>query len=334
MGSIVYTPAVQERLNVAVVNQFRSGFGAAASRISGLLDICGPRTTTELFIVTLILGKNFKLRRRDFDSDEQTKRGVNIYEQRAALANYVDFLSMRRVDALYDKIERLMASAELEGASAGEAPTRMIEALVPSALAINDYLGTPYFFTGKALKPGSTTTWGNVEDLGPLDFDSYDAAEERLAKLPDEDGRACGSQVTVLAVGQKYKQIGREIVENPRPKDYAGGDNLRSRDGARLIVVPDWDDDFWAVFDTRTDGDMPFYFVEGRALTVMPLHTDPMSAWCIENNELLWAVDGDLATALGNSRRAFMSANPAQAAAIAAKYASRYELNDFSFPDA
>lgn len=331
MSNVAWTPAVRDALNLEVINSFGSGTISGTQRVSGLLDICGAKTSKSENIVVSILGKNFRLRKRGREVDTVTKRGVNIYEQRARLGNYVDFLSIDRMDVIYDKIERVMATAETAGMEVAEGPTRMIEAAVPLALSIPDHTGTSFFGVNKPIKPGSSVTFDNRADLGALDFTSYDEAERRLAQIPDEDERACNSRVRVLAVGQKYKQIGREIVENPRPKDYAGGDNLRTQDRAKLIVVPDWPDTFWMVADTDLENDMPFYCVQGRALQLKPLYTNPEGAWEIEHNELLWAVEGDLAIALGNPRRAFMSVDPADVAAIVADARQKFTMNDFDF---
>lgn len=329
MGAIGWTPAVRDALNTQVVNKFQAG--TLSARVSGLLNICGVRSATAENLVTLVLGKNMQLRKRARGSDAGTKREANIYEQRAKLGNYIDFLSMDRMDAKYDKIDKIMATAESAGLSVAEAPTRMVEALVPTALSLECHTGSFFFDTDHPIKPGSATTFANVSNLGALDFDSYDEAERLFAQMKDEDGRACGSTPTVLAVGSKYKQIGREIVNNSRPKDYAGGDNLRAQDGVQLVVVPDWDDEFWCLFDTRTDSDRGFYFCEGSPIRLKPLHTDIEGAYETINNELLWAVEGDMAAALGNPRRAFMAANPASASAIVTKYSAKFELNDFGF---
>ena len=329
MGAISWTPAVQKILNTKVINAFQAG--AATREPSGLLDICGARTTDSENIVTLVLGKNFNLRRRSFDSDEVKKRAVNIYEQRAKLGNYLDFLVVNRGDAIYDKIGKILATAALAGADVAEGPTRMVEALVPTALNILCHTGQNYFDTDHPVKPGSSDTFANLVDLGALDFASYDEAEQRLAQLPDEDGRACGSKVRTLAVGSAYKAIGREIVNNTRPKDYAGGDNPRAQDGVKLVVVPDWGDEFWCVFDDALDADKPFYFVEGRALRVKPLYIDPEGAYETLNNELVWAVDGDMSVALGTPRRALMAADPSDKAAIVDKYSAKFDLPDFDF---
>lgn len=330
-GSIVWTPAVRGALNLRVINKFGAGFAAGSQRISGLLDACGPRTTDSELLVTLVLGKHFNLHRRDRDSDEVKKRGVNIYEQRAKLGNYADFLTINRFDVIYDKIDRVMATAETAGASAAEGPTRMVEALIPVALTIDCHTEQPFFSESHPVKKGSSDTFANVDDLGDLDFDAYDEAKRQFKMIPDEDGHACNSEPKILAVGPKFEAVGREIVENEMPKDFAGGRNLRTRDGVQLVVVPDWGDEFWCLLDTRMDSDMPFYFVEGRPLAVKPLYVDPNGAYEILQNELIWAVDGDMAVALGNPRRAFMAAHIEDAATIAATYAAKYELNDFGF---
>lgn len=330
MATISYTPAVREALNLRVINSAVSG--AANARISGLLDICGVRGTDSQNVVAFILGKSMKLKRRHLNSDAMTKRGANIYEHRARLGTYVDFLEVPREDALYPAgIDKIAAVAELAGMDIAEGPTRMVEAIIPASLAIQCHTGQNFFDTDHPIKPGSSTTFANLADLGALDFDSYDEAERRLAQgIKDEDGRSANSRVRVLAVGQKYKRIGMEIVENPRPRENPG-DNLRTREGVRLIVVPDWDDDLWCVFDTDLDNDRPFYYFEGRPLTLKPLETDPNGTYATKYGHLLWAVDGDIGVVLGNPRRAFMSANPANAATIAAKYRARFELNDQTF---
>lgn len=336
MGAMGFTPRVRDALNTAVINKFDAGVAAGSTRISGLLDVCGLKEASVENISALVLGRNFRLRRRDPNSNAIQPSQTNIYENRAKLGEYIEFLDVPRRQVLYPGgIDRAGVASSQLGLDVAEAPTLMVEALVPAALAINDHTGTPFFSAAKPIKPGSATTFPNLLALGALDFTSYDQAEKALANgIKDEDGRACGSRVRVLAVGQGYKQIGREIVENSRPKDYAGGDNLRSKDGVQLIVVPDWDDDFWCVFDTYLDDDRPFWFVRGRTLQIKPLHIDPEEAWCIENNLLRWALEGDMAVALGNPRRAVMAVDdtdPAAIAAIVAKYASKFELNDFSF---
>lgn len=331
MGSISWTPAVQEALNTRVVNRFNQAAIAAMQRTSGLIDICGFRTSTEENLSVFVLGKNFRLRKRGRDSDEIVKRGVNLYESRAKVANYVDWLTISRNDAIYDKVEKIAAIAGTAGASAGEWPDRMVETLVPVALTLECHTGQNFFDTDHPVKPGSSTTFANVANLGALDFDTFDDAKKRLMKLPDEDGNSCGAQVTVLAVGPDYEELAYEIAKNPNPKSYAGGTNLRASRGIEVKVVPNWDTDVWMVCDTRVDDDMPFYFVESRPLTASPLFTGIDDPIVRERNELSWGVDGHLAVALGNPRRAFMVANPANATTIAAKYAAACDLNDFDF---
>lgn len=326
-----FTPAVQTALNLEVVNQFRSGFALGTSRISGLLNVCGPRTSSSEHLVVLIAGKNFNLYRRARNEKDLRLRKANAYEQRSKLGNYADFLVIDRMDVIYDRWGVVMLTSETAGAEAAEGPTRMVEALVPVAMAIECYTGEPYWSATQPIKPGSATTYPNVQDLGALDFSSFDEAEKLLAHIPDEDGHRTNNQVRRISCGPVYKQIALEIAKNRYPKDYAGGINLRADQMIEVDIVPDWDEDLWMVSDTRQDSDMPFYFVEGRPLAVRPLYTDVNGSYETLENMLVWAVDGDMAAALGNPRKAFLSANPANAEAIAAKYAAKYELNDFDF---
>lgn len=334
-GSMVWTPAIQEALNTAVVNKFESGWAAAVQRISGLLNICGPRTSDAENVVALVVGKDFRMHLRRRGTDIIIEEGVNAYEHRARLGNYYRFVTVDRQDALYNKWNRVMASAEAAGASAAEAPTRAVEALVPLSLGVTCHTGEPYYSAAHPQKPGSSTTFPNLLDLGALDFDTYDTAVKTMAENPDEDGHACGSRPKVLAVGPAYKEIGREIVLNKRPKDYAGGDNLRADDQVELVVVPDWGDDLWAVFDTGIDFDMPYYYVEGRPIVVLPTHIDLNGAWEIEHQQLQWCVEGDIGVVLGNPRRSILVVEDDSAPAVAAliaKYRKKFDLNpqDFS----
>jgi hypothetical protein len=330
MGSLAFTPAVQQALNIAVLNKFGSGFFGAANRVSGLLNIAGIRPVDSENIVTLVVGKNLKIRRRGRNTDEARKRKVNIYEQRAKLAPYFELLTVDLMDARYGKLEQLLITSETAGAAAAEAPTRAIETLIPFSLSLACHTKKTFFAVDHPVRPGSSQTWANLANLGPLDFDSYDLARQMFMQMPDEDGNACGSQPTVLAVGPKYENKGLDIVQNRRPLAFAG-ENLRTDQKVELVVVPNWGDEFWCLFDTRLDSDRPAYFAEGRALRAGPLFTDPEGPTEKLTGELSYLVDGDIAVALGNPRRAFMAANPANKTTIAAKYKKHFEMNDFGF---
>lgn len=338
MGAMGFTPRVRDRLNTVVINNFDSGVAAGTGRISGLLDVCQAKSASAVNVVALVLGKNMRVRRRDPNSDEVIKRATSIHEHRARLGTYVDWLSVQREKALYPSVvDELAAGAAQLGMGVAEAPTRLIEALVPASLAITCHTGEPFFAETFPIRPGSAITTGNVMEAAALDFDTFDEAEQRLAQIKDEDGRSCGSRVRVLAVGQKYKRIAQEIIQNKRPKDYAGGDNLRADDGVRAIVVPDWDDEFWGVFDTDVPNDAPYYLAKGRDMAIKPVYIDPEEPLARLNNELLWGLEGDMAACLGNPRRALLAVkdtDPAYIAAIVAKYTAKFELNDFDFPAA
>jgi len=330
MGAIVWTPAVRNALNVQVVNRFAAG--TLAARISGVLDIVGPKTSDAENIAALVLGKNFSLYKRPRNANPVHKRGVNIHEQRAKLGNYAEFLSMNRFDAIYDKIDRILATAQMGGLIAAEAPSRMVEAAIPIGLETVGYDGVPYFSASHPVSgtPGDTPVFSNLKDYGDLDFAAYDQAVQDLAELPDEDGYASGGTVTHLLYSPKYATMAREILTSQHPLAYAG-DNFRVQDGVKGIKIPAWaGDDMWAVVDASMEVDLPFWFVEGagRQLRLKPIYTDPEGAWETLTNELLWGIEGEMAVLLGNHRKAILSAPAANLATILAKHKARFEMND------
>jgi hypothetical protein len=331
MGAIVWSPAVRNALNVQVVNNFAAG--TLTARISGILDVVGAKTTDSENIAALVLGKNFSLYKRPRNANPVHKRGVNIHEQRAKLGNYAEFLSMNRFDAIYDKIDRILATAQEGGRIAAEGPSRMVEAAIPIALETVGYDAVPYFSELHPVSgnPGDTSVFSNLKDYGDLDFEAYDQAVQDLAELPDEDGYASGGTVTHLLYSPKYATAAREILTSLHPLNYAG-ENFRAQDGVKGIKIPAWaGDDMWAVVDASMDADRPFWFVEGRQLRLKPLYTDPEGTWETLTNELLWGIEGDMAVLLGNHRKAILSAPAANLATILAKHKARFEMNETTF---
>lgn len=331
MGSIVWTPAVQEALSIKVINSFGEGFTTA--RVSDLMQICGPgngAADADKY-VAIIVGKDFAMELRERDSDERNIGGVNLYESRAEVANYQRWIWLTRHDALFDKIGKLAAIAAAVGASAAEQPSRMVEAVVPIALEAVCHTGQPFFDDAHPVKPGSSDTFANMDDLGDLDIEAYDEAQRQLAQIPDEDGRASGAKGTVLAVGRKWKEIARDILMNRVPLANQGGENQRTGDGTTLVVVDDWPSTFWGLFDTTAPTDRPFHYCEAVPFTVRPIETDPNGPYAIKHNRIEWAVDGYAAMVLGNPRRAFLSVADASVATVIANAKAKMKLNKFDF---
>jgi hypothetical protein len=330
MGHIQYTPAVQDVLSTVVVSRF--GDGVAAARVSGIMQICAPGMPQGgANYVALILGKNGQMQRRDKDSDEVDITGVNIYESRAEVANYQRWIRLSRHDAKFDRVDKLRAVSHAAGMSAAEQPTRMVEAVVPLSLELVCHTKVPFYSKLHKVNPDSSETWANMDDLGPLDFDSYDEGVRQFAQMPDEDGRACGSKPSILACGTAHKERGREILANQRPKDYQGGDNPRTADNVQLVVVDDWPETFWGLFDCASTEDRSHHYVEAEPFRVIPVETDPDGPFAIKYNRIEWAVDGYAALLLGNPRKSFLSVKDANVAAIVAAAKAKMQLNEFDF---
>jgi hypothetical protein len=331
MGMIDWTPAVQAALNTKVINSFGAGFGRA--RVSDLLQVCGIGDAADADkYVALIVGKDFAMNLRAKNSDEIEVGGQNVYESRGEVGNYQRWIWLARQEALFDNgINKLVLISASMGESAAEQPSRMIEAAVPIALEAVCHTGESLYDAAHPIKPGSATTFANRDELGALDFDSYDEAVVQFAQIPDEDGRAGGSKPDVLAVGPGNEQMGREILLNRVPLAKSGGENTRIADGRRLVVVPDWPTNFWTLFDTSSPDDRAFYYCEAIPFTVSPIETDPNGPYAKKHNRIEWCVDGWAAMVLGNPRRTFMSVAAADVATIIANAKAKMKLNKFDF---
>jgi hypothetical protein len=332
VGLIAWTTAVQEALNLRVIKTFGDGFSAA--RISGLMQIVAPSTGDVAGgnkYSALILGRNLQMQRRSKDSDKRDIQDVNAYETRAQAANWQSWIQLSREDALFDNIGKLLAIADRAGTTAAEHPTRMVEAVVQLALEETCHTGKTYYADDHPVTPGSAETFANTDNLGDLDFASYDEAVAQFAAIPDEDGYATGAAPTILAVSAKYKEMGREITKNARPKDYSGGDNPRASDGVELIVVPSWPSEMWGLFDTSSPRDRAFAYAEAKAFEVSPIETDPNSAYAKKYNRIEWCVDGYAAVLIGNPRKSFLSVDPADVAAMLVAIKKKIDLNEFDF---
>lgn len=326
MGAITWTPLVSETLSTRVVARFVGAFQNV--RASDLLAICGTGDGGGTRnVVALIVGKDLSLTLREKGEDKINWREPAIYAHGATMANYVQGITLSRLDALDDQIGKLMAISETAGGIAAEQPSRMIEALVPLALETESYDNVPYY-GDHPQKVGSSTVVSNWADLGDLDIASYDEAVTLFSQMKDEDGRACNSKPSVLMYGSDYREIARDILTNRVPLNSAGGENMRTGDGVRGIEVADWPKTFWGLCDLRGT-DRPFWYNELKGFTVTPWITDPNSADAIVHNGLRWIVDAWVAMLLGNWRKSFLVIAPGDKAAVIAESKAKLKMNKF-----
>lgn len=330
MGKIAWSPPVSDALNTRVIRTFGDGFGQA--RVSGLMQVAAPGDAQGgQNYAAIILGKNLQMSRRKNGTDTRDIQSPNAYEHRARAANYQTWIQLSREDALFDQIGKVIGIAELAGQKAAEHPTAMIEATIQLGFEYVDHTGTVFYSGSKPVKPGSTSTWANTDELGALDFDSYDEAVRQFSQIPEEDGRASNNKASFLATCSDYKEIGREILKNTRPKEYAGGDNLRASDGADLVVVPDWPTGMWGLFDCTTQRDRAVHYIEALPFTVSPIETDPNGSYAKKFGRLEWLVDGYAAACYGNPRKSFMVYPQASVAAMLTAIKAKIDMNDFDF---
>jgi len=297
-----YNPSVARELNTRLVLAFDEGVDAATKAdadVFRIFDVAMMSPSDTASNTYLFTGKRNSLKRKSTKVKEWQTRGVRVYELEVGNSDvWYDAIAINRYDFDDDKIGQYISVFNELGYESVIAFPEMMEAAILSADSMTCFDGQPLLSESHPLFPGQTgsTTWSNIfyaGASGTFDLDTYEEAEARMAEIPREDGESARVKPRVVLCGPRRRRQVEEVLENFRPRAYAGGENPRAGK-FDVIEVPNMPASKIQLIDNSNPKRRPYIWQERDGLRLIEMFTDPSNeahkAFIEQNDEYQWAL--------------------------------------------